>query len=166
MSRKWQNCDSLGATPRVDKMSLVSSYPCTCCCLAAKLGLTLWDLTGYSPPGSSVNGIFPNKNTGVGCHFSTPGDLPDPGIACFGKQILYSWATREALGKHILLLIPLAMVNTYVAINWIWFISAFPGPPRWLSCKCRRPRFHLWVGMIPWRRAWQPTPVFLPGESP
>ena len=23
----------------------------------------------------------------------------------------------------------------------------------------------LWVGMIPWRRAWQPTPVFLPGES-
>ena len=23
-----------------------------------------------------------------------------------------------------------------------------------------------WVGMIPWRRAWQPTPVFLSGESP
>jgi len=23
-----------------------------------------------------------------------------------------------------------------------------------------------WVGEIPWRRAWQPTPVFLPGESP
>jgi len=22
------------------------------------------------------------------------------------------------------------------------------------------------VGQIPWRRAWQPTPVFLPGESP
>ena len=22
------------------------------------------------------------------------------------------------------------------------------------------------VGTIPWRRAWQPTPVFLPGESP
>ena len=25
--------------------------------------------------------------------------------------------------------------------------------------------FHPWVGKIPWRRAWQPTPVFLPGES-
>ena len=25
-------------------------------------------------------------------------------------------------------------------------------------------RFDLWFGMIPWRRAWQPTPVFLPGE--
>ena len=23
-----------------------------------------------------------------------------------------------------------------------------------------------WVGNMPWRRAWQPTPVFLPGESP
>ena len=25
---------------------------------------------------------------------------------------------------------------------------------------------NLWVGKILWRRAWQPTPVFLPGESP
>ena len=23
-----------------------------------------------------------------------------------------------------------------------------------------------WIGKIPWRRAWQPTPVSLPGESP
>ena len=22
-----------------------------------------------------------------------------------------------------------------------------------------------WVGKIPWNRKWQPTPVFLPGES-
>ena len=29
-----------------------------------------------------------------------------------------------------------------------------------------RPGFDPWVGKIPWRRAWQPTPVFLPGESP
>ena len=25
--------------------------------------------------------------------------------------------------------------------------------------------FHPWVWKIPWRRKWQPTPVFLPGES-
>jgi len=25
--------------------------------------------------------------------------------------------------------------------------------------------FNPWVRKIPWRRAWQPTPVFLPGES-
>ena len=29
----------------------------------------------------------------------------------------------------------------------------------------RRHRSHPWVGKIPWRREWQPTPVFLPGES-
>ena len=43
--------------------------------------------------------------------------------------------------------------------------------PRWLSskesaCQCWRRRrcgFNPWVGKIPWRRKWQPTPVFLPG---
>ena len=29
----------------------------------------------------------------------------------------------------------------------------------------RKHGFYPWVGMILWRRAWQPTPVFLPGES-
>ena len=33
------------------------------------------------------------------------------------------------------------------------------------TCQCRRRQFHPWVGKIPWRRAWQPTPVFLPRES-
>ena len=28
-----------------------------------------------------------------------------------------------------------------------------------------RPGFDPWLGKIPWRRAWQPAPVFLPGES-
>ena len=31
--------------------------------------------------------------------------------------------------------------------------------------QCGRPGFDPWVGNIPWRRPWQPTPVFLPGES-
>ena len=36
-------------------------------------------------------------------------------------------------------------------------------------CQCKRHKrygFDPWVREIPWRRAWQPTPVFLPGESP
>ena len=43
----------------------------------------------------------------------------------------------------------------------------FPGDPdgKESSCNAGRPGFHPWVGKIPWRRAWQPTPVFLPGES-
>ena len=35
------------------------------------------------------------------------------------------------------------------------------------SCQCtghRRCKFSQWVGKIPWRRKWQPTPEFLPGE--
>ena len=28
-----------------------------------------------------------------------------------------------------------------------------------------RDRFNPWVGKISWKRAWQPTPVFLSGES-
>ena len=30
--------------------------------------------------------------------------------------------------------------------------------------KPRTPRFNPWVGKIPWKRAWQPTPVLLPGK--
>ena len=41
--------------------------------------------------------------------------------------------------------------------------------PWWLSgkesaCQCRRPGFNPWVRKIPWRRKWQPNPVFLPGK--
>ena len=37
----------------------------------------------------------------------------------------------------------------------------------WKIClQWGQPGFDPWVGKIPWRRAWQPTPVFLPGESP
>jgi len=47
---------------------------------------------------------------------------------------------------------------TYTELHW------------WLSgkesaCRCKRYRFDPWVGKIPWRRKWQPTPVFLPGKS-
>ena len=44
------------------------------------------------------------------------------------------------------------------------------GFPGWLSgkeptCQCRRQGFNPWVRKIPWRRKWQPIPVFLPGKS-
>ena len=58
-----------------------------------------------------------------------------------------------------------------------WYVFEFLylhiGFPRWCSgkksaCQCKRPRrcrFNPWVGKISWSRKWQPTPVFLPGES-
>ena len=30
--------------------------------------------------------------------------------------------------------------------------------------KYGRPGFDPWIGKIPWRRKWQPTLIFLPGE--
>ena len=33
------------------------------------------------------------------------------------------------------------------------------------ACQYRRCRFDPWVGKMPWRRKWQHTPIFLPGES-
>jgi len=34
----------------------------------------------------------------------------------------------------------------------------------WLIARCQRCGFNPWVGKIPWRRAWQLTPVFMAGE--
>ena len=35
-----------------------------------------------------------------------------------------------------------------------------------ICLQCRRPGFDHWVEKIPWRKIWQPTPVFSPRESP
>ena len=48
---------------------------------------------------------------------------------------------------------------------------AFPGGaggkgPASQGRKSKRHKFDPWVGKMPWRKAWQPTPVFLPRESP
>ena len=44
------------------------------------------------------------------------------------------------------------------------------GLPRWLCdkkicLKTRRWGFNPWGRKIPWRRKWQPTPIFMPGKS-
>ena len=56
--------------------------------------------------------------------------------------------------------------HTHIYIWW-----SFPGgtSDKELACQCRRHkryRFDPWVVKMPWLRAWQPTQVFLPGESP
>ena len=61
--------------------------------------------------------------------------------------------------------------NIHICITESLCHTVVTGLPRWLSgkdstCQCRRHRFSPWVRKIPWRWAWQPTPVFLPGESP
>ena len=46
----------------------VRKYMCAVLCLVAESYLTFCDPMDYSPPGSSVHGDSPGKNTGVGCH--------------------------------------------------------------------------------------------------
>ena len=47
------------------------------------------------------------------------------------------------------------------------FYKRFPGSSdsKSVCLQCGRPGFDPWIGKVPWRRKWQPTPVFLPGES-
>jgi len=53
-----------------------------------------------------------------------------------------------------------------VFINIYAFFLGFPGVTQCKEyvCQYRRHGFSPWVRKIPWRRKWQPTPVFLPGE--
>ena len=85
------------------------------------------------------------------------------------------WVFMSRLGR--LLLISLRLFFNYPMFSSITFmIFLFPlrfWLPRCLSGKestsqCRRHRrlrFYPWVRNIPWRKTWQPTSVFLPGES-
>ena len=54
--------------------------PCAVLCLVAQLCLTLCNLVDCSPPGSSVHGESPGKNTGVGCHALLQGIFPTQGL--------------------------------------------------------------------------------------
>ena len=80
-------------------------------------------------------------------------------IPCIVRWSLNYWTTREALiifkeeGRVII-------ASTSQGVGLPWRLR------RWRIClQCKRPGFDPWVRKIPWRRPWQPTPVFLPGES-
>ena len=50
--------------------------------------------------------------------------------------------------------------DTELVLNSMWLSG------KESTCQRSRRRFIPWVKKIPWRRKWQLTPVFLPGESP
>ena len=59
---------------------------------------------------------------------------------------------------------------TESGVHWKKQMHGFPGGAHGKepACQCRRRKRHEfdpWVGKIPWRREWQPTPAVLPGES-
>ena len=60
-------------------------------------------------------------------------------------------------------------LSDWTELNW-WYSKGFPvgisGKEH--ACQCRRHKrlgLSPWIGKIPWRRVWQPTSIFLPGES-
>ena len=61
---------------------------CVCVCLIPQLCPTLCDPMDCGPPGPSVHGDSPGKNTAVGCHALLQGIFTPPGLPhC--RQILY-----------------------------------------------------------------------------
>ena len=77
-------------------------------------------------------------------------------------------ATVHRVAKNRTQLKPLSISYYILAMFWDFQVAG------WLSgkestCYCRehqRPGFYPWVRKIPWRRKWQPIPVFLPGKIP
>ena len=59
--------------------------------LVHKSCLILWDPMDCSPPGSSVYGISPGKNSGVGCH-----------VLLQGISLTQGWTPGLLIGRRIL----------------------------------------------------------------
>ena len=72
-------------------------------------------------------------------------------VSCITGRFFTSWATKEAKGVW----------GAYE--NAFQVLLEVKNPPA--NAGDRRHGFSPGIGKIPWRRAWQPTPVFLPGES-
>ena len=82
----------------------------------------------------------------------------------------------DKISSHLLTLLIFSFTDICSLVNLFIHSSVFIeslspswGFPRCLSgkesaCQSRRCGFDPWVGKIPWRRKWQPTPVLVPGK--
>ena len=123
----------------------------------------------------------PGKNTGVGCHFLLQQMYLKDLITSFqdtagNTQEKYSKADRlhvssdtSPRGLHDTECpLPLGSVSDKPSFQQPSpGLLAFPGGSAGKESTCNAgdlPGFNPWVGKIPWRREWLPTPVFWPGE--
>ena len=87
------------------------------------------------------------------------------GLQSMGSQrVGHDWATNTHTLKWILGVCVFAEL-VYSKL-YVGFCGGTSGKEP--VCQCgghKRPRFDPWVGKIPWRREWQPAPVFLLRES-
>ena len=80
------------------------------------------------------------------------------GIICFNRYISYSLAFGNRKTTKRTCPCSFGCVCLY-SRDWASLVAQLR---IWLQCG--RPGFNPWIGKIPWRREWQSTPVFLPGE--
>ena len=81
--------------------SFTISLMCICVsvCVHTCLVMSLCDTMNYSPSGSSVHGIIPGRNEGMGCHFFLQRNLPDQGIELTSLPLMGRFFTTEPPGK-------------------------------------------------------------------
>ena len=109
--------------------------------------------------------VSPGKETRTGgrpCWGRQPVPFCGGRTGCPGMQ----WGERWLRGAEHQLRSGRRAVNQ-TQVLWCW---GFPGGAVVRESTCqhrtrRRRGFDPWVGKIPWKRTWQPTPVFLPGKS-
>ena len=99
----------------------------------------------------------------------SPGDLPDPRIdprspslqADSSLTMIISRSIHVDANGIIHSFLWLSSILLCVYIYW-----GFPGGSdgKESACNAGDSGSTPWVGKIPWKRKWQPTPVFLPGE--
>ena len=94
--RAWRAILHGVAEPDVT-MWLTTSY--TCCavlCWVTQSYPALCNLMDCSPPGSSVHGNSPGKNTGRSSSRGSSQPTDRTGVSCIAGGFFTSWATREA----------------------------------------------------------------------
>ena len=85
------------------------------------------------------------------------------------KQIRSLYNDKESVYQEDITIVNISVPNI-IAPQYIkqtlMKLRGFPAVSDGIESACNVgvPGFDPWVGKIPWRRAWQPTPVFLPGE--
>ena len=104
--------------------------------------------------------------------------LPPTGASCCSQAYIVSWSRRWGTCSSCMGTEP-QRENSYlltkmepkrIRLDFPKPCAGLPGGTNGKEpvCQYRRHKrcgFDPWVRKIPWRKAWQPTPVFLPGES-
>ena len=110
---------------------------------------------------------IPDRNSSWGALLQ-PGPSPGPSPGHLSKWQLRPYSSSGSMPGVILdssLSLPLADLSVNPGASMPIVYPAQPHLTTLVCLQCRRPGFDPWFGKIPWRRKWQPTPVFLPGES-